>query len=473
MSFAVVELVLAAFHLLGWISALHVLQSDRDPHATIGWSLALLFISPLAVPFYWVFGSRRYHGYRRALQQALTAHRRQTRAFFAELETHALPEEGPFKALTAHTPFPLTTDNELTLLRDGRETYPALFSALEEAREYILLQSFIIEDDATGAELISLLARKATAGVRVFVLYDFFGSREFHNRHAANLAKSGVHLRPFRSPRKHRSLYHLNFRNHRKITVVDGEVAFTGGLNFGQRYRGEDTGERGPWRDTHLQVRGPTVSMLQAVFMMDWNWTTGHLLDDLQWAAPTERNKRRQAASVFPTGPSDSRPRCLLTWISLIAAAKERLWIATPYIVPNEGLIAALEAAVDRGVEVRILTTGELDHHLSFYAAWFFAERLRQAGVEIYRLREGFLHEKAVLVDDTLASVGTVNFDLRSIHLNFEVTVISPDATFVREVAAMLEEDFSKSESIEWEWTRIGPFRRTLARICRLFAPLL
>lgn len=466
------ELIFAAFHLLGWFSAFHVLQSDRSSQATIGWSLALLFLSPVAVPFYWVFGAQRYHGYRRALQQALTEHRRETRTFFDELDAQAVPEAGAFEALAAHSPFPLTTNNDLRLLRDGRETFDELFRSIEAARSYILVQYFIIEDDPTGAEFIRLLGRKVAEGVRVYILYDFFGSRQFHNRHAHNLAAAGAELRPFRSPRRYRSLYHLNFRNHRKIVVVDGEVAFTGGLNIGHRYRGPEGG-RGPWRDTHLHLRGPVVTMLQGVFMMDWNWTTGRPIPDLRWKARIDSTSRQQSAGVFPTGPSDARPRCLLTWVSLIAAARKRLWIATPYVVPDEGLVNALEAAVDRGVEVRILTTAERDHHLSFYAAWFFAERLRHAGVEVYRWRDGFLHQKVVLVDDKLASVGTVNFDLRSIHLNFEVTVISPDPGFVGEVAQMLEDDFAQSDPVEWEWTRLGPFRRTLARICRLFAPLL
>ena len=230
------------------------------------------------------------------------------------------------------------------------------------------------------------------------MLYDYFGCRKTERKYARKLKESGVDARPFRSPRIHRSIYHINFRNHRKIVVVDGVCAFTGGLNIGSKYLGLKAGMRA-WRDTHLKLTGPVALELQSTFMADWFWTTGKAVEELLWTNLHDTPEGNQTAAVFPTGPADTRPVCALKIIALIQEAKERLWITSPYLVPNAAISMALEAAVRRGVDVRIITTSEVDHYSVFWAGWFYVEQLRQAGVKVFRYDTGFMHQKVILVD--------------------------------------------------------------------------
>ena len=468
----VLQILLGIITLLSWLSIFHVLRSDRKPEVTIGWVLALFSITPIALPAYWIFGFRRYHGYTRTLRDTIARNQDYVKGFFNNLSRHQAETVTSFEALQSLTPFPLTKNNQLELLVDGEATYEAIFETIRQARHYILVQYFIIDIDDLGRPFLDLLIQKAQTGVKVVVLYDYFGSRNLNRRYSQKLKAAGIQARPFRSPRIHRSIYHINFRNHRKILVVDGQIAFTGGLNIGEKYLGEMAGQR-KWRDTHLKLTGPVALELQATFMSDWLWTSGELIEDLIWSSQQESATSGQTAAVFPTGPADARPICVLNWLSLIQEAKHRLWVATPYLVPNEAIAMAMEAAARRGVEVRILTTGQVDHYSVFFAGWFYAEQLRRAGVRVYRMKEGFMHQKIVLVDSTLASIGTVNLDPRSFVLNFEVSVITPDAKAIADVESMLIKDLDASTENPWEWEEIGPFRRTLARFFRLFSPLI
>lgn len=466
------QLFLGIVTLLSWLSIFHVLQSDRKPEVTIGWVLALFFITPLALPTYWVFGFRRYRGYTQTLRRTIAINQDYVQGFFDNLSRHREEDCPPFDALQSLTPFPLTRDNHIELLIDGPATYQAIFHAISQAKHYVLVQYFIIETGDTGDAFFELLLQKAREGVKVYLLHDYFGSRRMHHRYVQKCEAAGIRMRPFRSPRIHRSLYHINFRNHRKIVVVDGQYGFTGGLNIGDKYLGRSAGLR-HWRDTHLKLTGPVALELQATFMSDWLWTTGELIQELSWSRQDPTPLGTQTAAIFPTGPADARPVCILKLVALIQEARERLWIATPYLIPYEAIMVALEAAVRRGVEVRILTTGAVDHYIVFAAGWYYAEQLRRAGVRIFRYNEGFMHQKVLLVDQKLASVGTVNLDPRSYSLNFEVSLISPDSQTIRRVESMLSEDFESATENLWEWKEIGATRRTTARFLRLFSPLI
>lgn len=468
----IIQVLLGIITLFSWLSIFHVLRSDRKPEVTIGWVLALFSITPIALPAYWIFGFRRYYGYSRTLREAVNENQDYVKRFFDNLSHHRADPTPSFEALQSLTPFPLTKGNSLELLVNGEATYEALFEAIRKANHYVLVQYFIIDDDDMGKQFLDLLMEKAAQGIKIYLLYDYFGSRKMERRYGRKLKEAGIDARPFRSPRIHRSIYHINFRNHRKIVVVDGLRAFTGGLNIGSKYLGPKVCLR-DWRDTHLKLTGSVAFELQSTFLADWYWTTGNLLESLQWKAPDGTALGSQTAAVFPTGPADNRPICALKLIALIQEAKERLWITTPYLVPNEAISMTLEAAVRRGVDVRILTTAEVDHHIVFWAGWFYVEQLRRAGVKVFRYNSGFMHQKIMLVDSRLASVGTVNLDPRSYDLNFEVTVITPDTKAIADVEAMLTADFENASENLWEWEEIGPLKRTLARFFRLFSPLI
>lgn len=245
----------------------------------------------------------------------------------------------------------------------------------------------------------------------------------------------------------------MNFRNHRKICVVDATTGFTGGINIGDEYRGRDP-SLSPWRDTHLRLQGPAVKDLRAVFARDWKEAVHRDLDP----GPETETEREFSAHLV---------------LEALRLAKERVWITTPYLAPSEAIGAALEQAVLRGIEVRILTTALPDRYISFFANWFFSEKLRRAGVAIHRPAEGFMHQKVILVDDKLAGVGSMNLDNRSLRLNFEIMVMFCDGASIRQVREMLEDDFAASRSTEGEWGELGRRERLYACVARLFAPFL
>jgi len=456
------------------LSAIHAVASVRTPQGAIAWAISLLTFPYLALPLYWILGRNRFHGYVEALQRgALEQADRGGIAMILEgLRGHQvdlLPERaGDLQVLAPLSRVPYTQGNALELLVDGEATFGAIFAALEAAEHYILIQFFIIKDDDLGRELHARLLSRAAAGVSVRVLYDEIGSHALPKSYAETLRAAGIAVSAFHTRRGRRNRFQLNFRNHRKIVVVDGRVAFVGGLNVGDEYLGR--GPLGHWRDTHLRVRGPVVQALQRVFVADWYWATRQV-PDVEWQ-PTATGD--QIALIFPTGPADALETCSMFFHQAIVGARRRLWIASPYFVPDPPVFEALQLAALRGVDVRILLPAKADHKLVYLASFSFLDGADRTGIQLYRYQDGFLHQKVVLVDDEVAAVGTANLDNRSLRLNFEVMAVVVDRTFAGQVAAMLERDFQQARrtSAADLRDRSWPFRWAV-RAARLFDPIL
>jgi cardiolipin synthase len=284
------------------------------------------------------------------------------------------------------------------------------------------------------------------------------------------LAEGGVDARPFDTTQGSRNRFQINFRNHRKIVVVDGREAWVGGHNVGDEYLGRDPGF-GPWRDTHVRIEGPAALEVQAAFAEDWHWAAGKI-PRLSWK-PAASSRADQHVIIVPSSPADGRETATLAFLQAITGARERLWIASPYFVPDRDLLSALELADLRGVDVRILIPDNPDHLLVYLSAFTFVDDLRGTGIRVHRYREGFLHQKVVLVDDRVAVVGTANFDNRSMRLNFEISAVVADAGFAGQVEAMFERDFARSRAMDAGEYRARPFWfRLAARIARLMAPI-
>jgi cardiolipin synthase len=283
------------------------------------------------------------------------------------------------------------------------------------------------------------------------------------------LREAGVECESFGINRHWWSRLQLNFRNHRKIVVVDGKTAFLGGLNVGDEYLGRDV-RYGAWRDTHLQLRGPVVQAVQMVFLEDWFWATERV-PELHWNTYPETAD--QVAAVIPTGPADPADSWQLVVAEAANSSRQRLWIASPYFVPDEGVLTALQAAAIRGVDVRILLPERADHLLVWLSAFSYYEQSIPYGIRLFCYQRGFLHQKVMLSDDRLAAVGTANLDNRSFRLNFEITAFSPDPGFVDEVEHMLSVDFTHSHEVAVEdFTERSFLFRAACRAARLFAPI-
>jgi cardiolipin synthase len=355
------------------------------------------------------------------------------------------------------------------LLADVRETFDAIFEAIGSARSYILVQFFIVRDDRLGRDLQSRLMKKAREGVRVYFLIDEVGSHALPRRYVEELRFSGARIESFRTTRGRGNRMQLNFRNHRKLVVCDGLIAVTGGSNVGVEYLGESA-RFGPWRDTHAEARGPVVQALQLPFLEDWHWATEEV-PELNWK-PSD-SSANQVAQVLATGPADDLDMCSLAFLDAVNSARERLWIASPYFVPDQAVLAALQLAAVRGVEVRVMLPSKPDHYLPYLSSFSYYDALAKAGIKLYRYEAGFMHQKVMLVDGVLAAVGSINVDYRSFHLNFELALLVTDPSFARDVGAMLERDFSNCRLVDFaEYSqRSLPFR-VAVRLARLLSPV-
>jgi cardiolipin synthase len=306
--------------------------------------------------------------------------------------------------------------------------------------------------------------------VKVWFLFDEIGSHDLPKSYLAELRAAGVSMTSFHTTRGSRNRFQLNFRNHRKIVVVDGVHGWVGGLNVGDEYDGKST-KLPNWRDTHVKISGPSALELQVSFVEDWRWATDEELD-LSWE-PVSPPGAAGAVLIVPTGPADRLESASLMYQQAIHAAERRIWIASPYFVPDEGVLAALHLAAIGGVDVRILIPDVSDTRLASAAAYAFVGDLIASGVAVHRYQPGFLHEKVFLVDETIAGIGTANLDNRSFRLNFEVTALIAERKLVSDVAAMFERDFARSRVMTHEDLERRPWWfRAFARVSYLLAPI-
>jgi cardiolipin synthase len=306
----------------------------------------------------------------------------------------------------------------------------------------------------------------------VLFLYDEIGSLGMSSAYRQRFSDAGIDIRPFHSRKGLGNRFQLNFRNHRKTVVIDGKVAWIGGHNVGDEYMGRDP-NFGDWRDTHVRIEGPAAIGAQLAFVEDWRWASDTMPAALNWV-PTRSKKADMRALIIPTGPADRMDTSSLVFTGAINSARERIWIASPYFVPDDAIVQALQLAGLRGVDVRILIPEKSDNLLVTLAAYSYFDQVKEAGVKFYRYQAGFLHQKVVLVDESLATVGTANFDNRSFRLNFEITAAVADAEFARKIESMLEMDFAKSRLMERnEYDQKPLWFKFAVRSSRLAAPIL
>ncbi len=441
----------------------------RTAQGAAAWAVFLLAAPYIAVPLYAFFGHHRYRGYTIARRDS----ERVSAGIALRAGRHAPDERGQMmRAMEALADLPTVTGNDLQLLIDGQQTFGALFEAIDAAERSLLVQFYILRDDPTGRALSERLLAASARGVEVRLLYDPVGSFGLPRRFRDRLRDGGVRIFEPSALRGSRNRFRLNYRNHRKTLVADGRVAFLGGLNVGEEYMGRGAPPLTPWRDTHLRVEGPLVAQLQLIFVEDWHWATGEqLIDRLDWDPPAREGG--VPALLVPSGPADRLESGALMFFTLIGAARRRIWIASPYFVPDGDVLSALKSAALRGVEVRLLLPSTIDHYLPWLAAYAFFDEVRDVGVEIWRYRSGFMHQKVVLVDDEIAAVGTANLDNRSFRLNFEAMAVVFDGGFSARVEDMLEHDFARSDRFEARLSEQTLPRRVGAVGARLLAPIL
>lgn len=450
----------------------------KEPTETIAWLVVLFLLPPVGFVLYLLLGQN----YTR--QRMFVVKEREDRSFlqeiFAEQQRTLVgdnyrctsPEVERFNKtvslLLQNSQAYLSGGNRVGVFTRGEDKFEALFAAIGEARHHIHMEYFIINNDDLGRAVVHALAEKARQGVEVRLLIDTMGSLRGGGSRAAfrELTDAGGKIGEFFP-----SIYRVNYRNHRKIAVIDGVAGFIGGFNIGNDYLGD--GPLGYWRDTTLQISGPAAWALQLRFVLDWNYTTGEGLRLNPRYFPSPGAPGRTPVQIASSGPDTRWSPIKEGYISLINSARKSVYIQTPYFIPDESVIDALRIAALSGVDVRIMIPCKPDHIFVYWATLSFIGEILEAGGRAYTYDAGFLHAKTIVVDGEAGSVGSANWDIRSFRLNFEANAFFYDAAVGARLAAAFEADLNVSTEITLEGYRARPLGvRVKESISRLFSPL-
>jgi cardiolipin synthase len=466
--------IVIGVELLGIAAAAHAVMNVRSDQGTIAWCLGLIAMPFIALPLYAVFGRAKFARYRETISEAFDQNRENDQVlvdavspFEVDLEPHRVES-----VLSKLSRFSFTRDNRLELLINGEATFEAIFNAIRGAESYIFIEFYTIRSDKLGNQLRDLLVKRSAEGIKVCLLYDEIGSKDLPENYLRSLRVAGVEAGSFGPPLRRCDLFHLNFRNHRKIVVVDGHTAFVGGHNVGDDYLGKSR-RFGAWRDTHVVMQGPAALDCQRIFLESWYWAT-RKCPDITIICPVPQSQPNGLTLVLPTGPIRGEEVCTLAYNAMINQAKVRCWITSPYFAPAESTLDALRYAALSGVDVRIMLPEKPDHWLVHLASYSYLEALEEWKIQVYRYEAGFLHQKVILIDETIAGVTTINLDQRSFHLNFEIGLFATSDAFVQSVAAMLATDFENSRLVSaMEYHHRGLLFRVGVNVARLFSPVL
>jgi len=367
--------------------------------------------------------------------------------------------------------------NKVKLLINGEQKFEEVLKALESAQQFIHIEYYIFDDDVIGNKIIDILKRKADEGISVRFIYDDFGSHGLNSSTIAAMREVGIQVFPFYEVKFYLLANRLNYRNHRKIIIVDGLVGFTGGINVSDKYVNNGHPEKLYWRDTHVKIEGPAVNSLQYHFIANWNFCTDETLDINRTYFPNLFEKKEgyeDLVQIVAGGPDYPSSSIMLSFFTAIVTAKEKVYITSPYFIPNESIYDALKKAALSGKDVRLLLPGISDSKVVNAAAHSYIKDLLECGVRIFFYQKGFMHAKTMVVDSNLSIVGTANMDGRSFELNFEINAVIYSKDICKELEAAFINDTNYSEEIRLsEWQKRPWWRELLDDIARLLSPIL
>lgn len=464
------------------LSVVIIFFQRRDPQTVWTWLLVLYFIPIVGFILYLLIGQDMHKSKifkTKELEDELgSAIRSQEETIF---RNEFSPEQEELKEYSDLVLYNLeassavySEDNDIEIYTDGEEKFDALIKEIEKAEKFIHIQYYIIRKDELFARIVEALEKKAAQGVEVRILYDSMGSRGMWKKDWNDIRSRGIQVAEFFPAVLKKLHLRLNYRNHRKIAVIDGRTAFVGGFNIGREYLGLDK-KFGYWRDTHLKLSGHAVLGLQIRFIMDWNYAVNEnlLKEDRYFEIPEER-AGTTGVQIISSGPDSKRQNIRDNYLQLINKAKNNIYIQTPYFIPDEAVLDALQIAALSGVDVRVMIPCKPDHPFVYWATYSYIGDLLEAGAKCYTYDKGFLHAKGMCIDGAVSCYGTANFDIRSFKLNFEVNAV----IYSRDTTERMEEIFRKDLS---DCTQVTPYvyanRSLMIRVkeqfSRLLSPLL
>ena len=456
--------------------AVMVILEKRSPFKTIAWILVLILIPVIGLVFYLFFGqefrkqklfSRRGIKSLGKIRKLSVKQLRTIEHSQPNLSAEVLEKKNLIRLLLNNSDSLLTTGNQCKILNNGAETFDAIFKAIKSASHHIHLEYYILEDDKIGRQLIALLKRKCSEGVEVRIIVDDVGSWSLKQKFFDDLRESGIEIYPFMEVRFPRLTSRVNFRNHRKILIVDGKTGFTGGINFADRYL-EGIDGIGMWRDTHLQITGDAVATLQVVFAADWYLVINENLKGKEYF-PSLTEGEGTPLQITTSGPDSDWESIEQAFFLAITGARKYVYLTSPYLMPPASILSALKTSALSGVDVRIIIPEKSDAVIPKWCSFSYVEQLLEAGIKIYFYQMGFIHSKTLIVDDIFSSVGTTNLDFRSLETNFEINAFIYERKFARSLLRHFITDLRNSREIklhEWEKRRWSfKLRESLAHI--------
>ncbi|MBU1086920.1 MAG: cardiolipin synthase [Candidatus Omnitrophica bacterium] len=478
------SILVISYYLYLLVTIVYLLLDNRETSATFAWIFILITFPVLGLIVYLLIGRsrRKSHKYKKYQQQ-------ERRSLNLGMETYIYQQQENIKRLSSQADFStrrklfellyrnsnslLTTNNSIQFFYAGKDKFDALLEDLNNAKQFIHMEYFIWRNDTLTERIKDILINKSRQGVEVRILFDIIGSFRLKKEYIKQMRKNGIKIYPYDNPHSFITVHSLNYRNHRKIAIIDGLIAYTGGMNMGQEY--VDGGKRfTAWRDTHMRIVGDAVCLLQSIFVASWQNTTNEKLVGARYFPRAKEVKSFIPVQITTSGPDAEWSSIEQLYFGLITSAQESIDIQSPYFIPSESIYKALLSAALSGIKVKLIVTGKPDNLLPYWAAFSFFGALLKAGVKIYHYQTGFMHAKAIIVDNEICSVGTANMDIRSFQLNYEVNMLIYDRTLAHDLSTHFDFDVTGCRELTFEeYYSIKPLKKFRNSLARLFAPLM
>lgn len=478
----ILPFILAGYAISILVVIIMIVLENRSPLKTISWVLVLLLLPGLGIFLYIFFGQNfrkekiiARKGLRSHHRLNYLAHSQITQLADGSLSGQDIAREptGIVRLLLNNSSSVITTGNEVTFLNNGTEKFEALIHELNKAQHFIHLEYYIFAEDKIGNQVKEILKDKARLGIEVRLIVDDVGSWELKDSFYQEMRDAGIEVYSFLRVHFPLLTSKINYRNHRKIVVIDGHVGFIGGYNIADRYKDGDIKSYGIWRDTHIMIEGDAVNSLQNIFLIDWYFVSQTELSDPKYF-PSSKPVSNKVMQIVPSGPDSDWPAIMMGIVQAIVTAKDYVYIATPYFTPGESVLSAMKMAALSGVDVRIIIPEKSDAFITLLCSRSYIREMLEAGVQVYFYQKGFLHSKTLVVDDRISIVGSANMDFRSFEQNFEATAFIYDGQTAEEMKRTFLRDQADSEIILLpEWTDRPHIEKVKESFARLFSPLL
>lgn len=479
---AIIQTILiSAYAITILVVVILIMLENRSPLKTITWILVLMLLPGIGVVFYIFFGQNlrkekiiAKKGLKNDDLLVSMAHAQISRMGDGSLiENDSINNKKHIiQLLLNNSNSVVTIGNKLKVLNNGAETFDAILMALKQAQSFIHIEYYIFANDNIGRQVIEILKQKAAQGLEIRMIVDDVGSWELKQPFFDDLISSGIQVESFLQVRFPKFTSRVNYRNHRKILIVDGQVGFVGGINVADRYINGDA-SYGIWRDMHLMVEGDAVNALQMVFLSDWYFVRQVELAEKKYFPP-KSPAGDSLVQITSSGPDSDWPAIMMGIFHAIASAQNYVYIATPYFMPGETVLMALKSAALGGIDVRILIPQKSDAWFTKLCSYSYVKELLEADIKVYFYTKGFLHSKMMVVDDVLSTLGSANIDFRSFEQNFEINAFMFDENIAREMKETYLNDLNDAIEIEYDQWKGRPLKQKIQEsFARLFSPLL